>query len=66
MHCLFWRRNDFDTFSRKARLEKQLEEIDENLSSIEIQREEIENADAKTAFLEATEYAASALKQAKE
>ncbi|XP_072308726.1 charged multivesicular body protein 4b-like [Eucyclogobius newberryi] len=49
---------------RKKRLEKQLEQIDGTLSTIEFQREALENANTNTEVLKNMGYAAKALKQA--
>ncbi|XP_055019157.1 charged multivesicular body protein 4b-like [Boleophthalmus pectinirostris] len=49
---------------RKKRLEKQLEQIDGTLSTIEFQREALENANTNTEVLKNMGFAAKALKQA--
>lgn len=49
---------------RKKRLEKQLNQIDGTLSTIEFQREALENANTNTEVLNNMSYAAKALKQA--
>lgn len=49
---------------RKKRFEKQLEQIDGTLSTIEFQREALENANTNTEVLKNMGYAAKALKQA--
>ena len=49
---------------RKKRLEKQLAQIDGTLSTIEFQREALENASTNTEVLKNMSYAAKALKSA--
>lgn len=49
---------------RKKRLEKQLQQIDGTLSTIEFQREALENAQTNTEVLKNMSYAAKALKAA--
>lgn len=49
---------------RKKRLEKQLQQIDGTLSTIEFQREALENANTNTEVLHNMSYAAKALKAA--
>ena len=49
---------------RKKRLEKQLQQIDGTLSTIEFQREALENAQTNTEVLKNMGYAAKALKAA--
>lgn len=49
---------------RKKRLEKQLHQIDGTLSTIEFQREALENANTNTEVLNNMGYAAKALKHA--
>ena len=49
---------------RKKRLEKQLGQIDGTLSTIEFQREALENAQTNTEVLKNMSYAAKALKSA--
>lgn len=49
---------------RKKRFEKQLEQIDGTLSTIEFQREALENANTNTEVLKNMGFAAKALKQA--
>lgn len=49
---------------RKKRLEKQLQQIDGTLSTIEFQREALENANTNTEVLKNMSYAAKALKSA--
>jgi charged multivesicular body protein 4 len=49
---------------RKKRLVKQLEQIDGTLSTIEFQREALENANTNTEVLKNMQYAAKALKTA--
>jgi len=48
---------------RKKRMEKQLEQIDGTLTTIEYQREALENANTNTEVLKIMGYAAKALKQ---
>ncbi len=49
---------------RKKRLEKQLAQVDGTLSTIEFQREAVENAGTNTEVLKNMSYAAKALKAA--
>ncbi len=49
---------------RKKRLEKQLAQVDGTLSTIEFQREALENATTNTEVLRNMSYAAKALKKA--
>ncbi|XP_068698404.1 charged multivesicular body protein 4b-like [Montipora foliosa] len=49
---------------RKKRLDKQLQQIDGTLSTIELQRESLENANTNTEVLNNMSYAAKALKSA--
>ena len=49
---------------RKKRLEKQLQQIDGTVSTIEFQREALENAQTNTEVLKNMGYAAKALKAA--
>ena len=49
---------------RKKRLEKQLGQIDGTLSTIEFQREALENAQTNTEVLKNMSYAAKALQSA--
>lgn len=49
---------------RKKRLDKQLQQIDGTLSTIEFQREALENAQTNTEVLKNMSYAAKALKAA--
>ena len=49
---------------RKKRLEKQLAQIDGTLSTIEFQREALENANTNTEVLKNMKFAADALKNA--
>jgi hypothetical protein len=49
---------------RVEKLEKELAYIDEKLSNIEIQQQELEHANIETEYLKSVKYAASALKQA--
>ncbi|XP_006815440.1 charged multivesicular body protein 4c-like [Saccoglossus kowalevskii] len=49
---------------RKKRLEKQLQQIDGTLSTIEFQREALENANTNTEVLKNMGYAAKAMKSA--
>ncbi len=49
---------------RKKRLEKQLAQVDGTLSTIEFQREALENATTNTEVLKNMSYAAKALKKA--
>lgn len=51
---------------RKKRLEKQLQQIDGTLSTIEFQRQALENANTNTEVLKNMSYAAKALKSAQQ
>lgn len=53
-----------NALKRKKRLEKQLQQIDGTLSTIEFQRESLENAQTNTEVLKNMSYAAKALKAA--
>lgn len=53
-----------NALKRKKRLEKQLQQIDGTLSTIEFQREALENAQTNTEVLKNMSYAAKALKAA--
>ena len=53
-----------NALKRKKRLEKQLQQIDGTLSTIEFQRESLENAQTNTEVLRNMSYAAKALKAA--
>lgn len=53
-----------NALKRKKRLEKQLAQIDGTLSTIEFQREALENAQTNTEVLKNMSYAAKALKAA--
>lgn len=53
-----------NALKRKKRLEKQLTQIDGTLSTIEFQREALENANTNTEVLKTMGYAAKALKSA--
>jgi len=53
-----------NALKRKKRLEKQLNQIDGTLSTIEFQREALENANTNTEVLKTMGYAAKALKSA--
>ena len=53
-----------NALKRKKRLEKQLQQIDGTLSTIEFQREALENAQTSTEVLKNMSYAAKALKAA--
>jgi len=53
-----------NALKRKKRLEKQLQQIDGTLSTIEFQREALENANTNTEVLKTMGYAAKALKSA--
>ena len=50
--------------ARKKRLEKQLQQIDGTLSTVEFQREAVENAHTNTEVLKNMGYAAKAMKAA--
>lgn len=54
----------FNALKRKKRLEKQLAQIDGTLSTIEFQREALENANTNTEVLKNMGFAAKALKSA--
>lgn len=63
--CLyFWFIAALMALKRKKRLEKQLQQIDGTLSTIEFQREALENANTNTEVLKNMSYAAKALKSA--
>lgn len=53
-----------NALKRKKRFEKQLQQIDGTLSTIEFQREALENANTNTEVLKTMGYAAKALKNA--
>lgn len=53
-----------NALKKKKRLEKQLQQIDGTLSTIEFQREALENANTNTEVLKTMGYAAKALKNA--
>ena len=53
-----------NALKRKKRLEKQLAQIDGTLSTIEFQREALENANTNTEVLKNMGFAAKALKSA--
>lgn len=53
-----------NALKRKKRLEKQLQQIDGTLSTIEFQREALENANTNTEVLKAMGFAAKAMKSA--
>jgi len=53
-----------NALKKKKRLEKQLQQIDGTLSTIEFQREALENANTNTEVLKTMGYAAKALKSA--
>lgn len=53
-----------NALKRKKRLDKQLQQIDGTLSTIEFQREALENAQTNTEVLRNMSYAAKALKTA--
>ena len=55
-----------NALKRKKRLEKQLQQIDGTLSTIEFQRQALENANTNTEVLNSMKYAANALKQAQQ
>ena len=55
-----------NALKRKKRLEKQLAQIDGTLSTIEFQRQALENANTNTEVLNSMKYAAAALKQAQQ
>lgn len=58
------RRVALNALKRKKRLERQLQQIDGTLSTIEFQREALENAQTNTEILKNMSYAAKALKAA--
>ncbi|CAI8009489.1 Charged multivesicular body protein 4b [Geodia barretti] len=58
------KRMALNALKRKKRLEKQLRQIDGTLSTIEFQRESLENAQTNTEVLKNMSYAAKALKAA--
>lgn len=53
-----------NALKRKKALEKQLQQIDGTLSTIEFQRQALENANTNTEVLNSMKYAAIALKDA--
>ena len=55
-----------NALKRKKRLENQLQQIDGTLSTIEFQRQALENANTNTEVLNSMKYAAVALKQAQQ
>jgi charged multivesicular body protein 4 len=55
-----------NALKRKKRYEKQLQQIDGTLSTIEFQRQALENAHTNTEVLNSMKYAAVALKQAQQ
>ena len=55
-----------NALKRKKRLAKQLQQIDGTLSTIEFQRQALENANTNTEVLNSMKYAANALKQAQQ
>jgi len=57
------KRVSLQALKRKKRLEKQLEQIDGTLTTIEYQREALENANTNTEVLKIMGFAAKALKQ---
>lgn len=63
-HGLKNKRAALMALKRKKRLEKQLQQIDGTLSTIEFQREALENANTNTEVLHNMSYAAKALKAA--
>ncbi|XP_003382530.1 PREDICTED: charged multivesicular body protein 4b-like [Amphimedon queenslandica] len=63
-HGLKNKRGALNALKRKKRLEKQLQQIDGTLSTIEFQRESLENAQTNTEVLKNMSYAAKALKAA--
>ncbi|XP_072900100.1 charged multivesicular body protein 4b-like [Hemitrygon akajei] len=60
------KRVSLQALKRKKRLEKQLAQIDGTLSTIEFQREALENANTNTEVLKSMGYAAKAMKAAHE
>ncbi|XP_071958238.1 charged multivesicular body protein 4b-like [Antedon mediterranea] len=58
------KRAALNALKRKKRLEKQLQQIDGTLSTIEFQREALENANTNSEVLNTMTYAAKALKSA--
>ncbi|XP_032875467.1 charged multivesicular body protein 4b-like [Amblyraja radiata] len=60
------KRAALQALKRKKRLEKQLAQIDGTLSTIEFQREALENANTNTEVLKSMGYAAKAMKTAHE
>ncbi|CAB4015883.1 charged multivesicular body 4b [Paramuricea clavata] len=60
------KRSALNALKRKKRLEKQLQQIDGTLSTIEFQRQALENANTNTEVLNSMKYAANALKQAQQ
>ncbi|KAL5467535.1 hypothetical protein EMCRGX_G031779 [Ephydatia muelleri] len=62
--CMKNKRAAMNALKRKKRLEKQLQQIDGTLSTIEFQREALENAQINTQVLKNMSFAAKALKAA--
>ncbi|XP_046843437.1 charged multivesicular body protein 4c-like [Xenia sp. Carnegie-2017] len=60
------KRAALNALKRKKALEKQLAQIDGTLSTIEFQRQALENSNTNTEVLSSMKYAASALKQAQQ
>merc|ERR1712142_213089 len=58
------KRAALNALKRKKRLEKQQEQIDGTLTTIEFQREALENAQSNTQIIQNMDYAAKALKKA--
>merc|ERR1712227_541115 len=58
------KRAALSALKRKKRLEKQQEQIDGTLTTIEFQREALENAQSNTQIIQNMDYAAKALKKA--
>lgn len=63
-HCFFCLSAAIQALKRKKRYEKQLQQIDGTLSTIEMQREALEGANTNTAVLTSMKNAADALKSA--
>lgn len=62
MNLLYWCLAAIQALKRKKRYEKQLQQIDGTLSTIEMQREALESANSNTAILSTMKQAADALK----
>jgi len=66
VYVLFLLKGALNALKRKKRLETQLAQIDGTLSTIEFQREALENAQSNTEVLKTMSLAAKALKHAQQ